>query len=74
MTNTAVSILIFLLVTGCSTTKQFKRRDLKKSSIELVKEGLGKVCLSGEGRGRFYSNGERQTFSFESFLNSDLNK
>ena len=53
-------------------SRKFKRRNLESNSLDLLKSGLSKVCLSGEGRGRFYIQGERQTFSFESLV--DLNK
>ena len=60
-------VVLFLLISGCST-KKFKRRNLEDKSFDLLKSGLSKVCLSGEGRGRFYTKSERQTFSFESLL------
>ena len=40
----------------------------------MLKNGLSKVCLSGEGKGRFYTEGERQTFSFESLLDTKNKK
>ena len=58
---------------GCSTTK-FKKRNLEAGSLDLLKSGLSKVCLSGEGRGRFYSADERKTFSFESLLDTGKKK
>jgi len=54
---------------SCSTTK-FKKRNLESGPLDLLKSGLSKVCLSGEGRGRFYFVDERQTFSFESLLDN----
>ncbi|MEE2744702.1 MAG: hypothetical protein VYD54_12385 [Bdellovibrionota bacterium] len=40
-----------------------------KKTPELMKEGIKKVCLSGEGRGRFSFQDEKQSFQYESFLN-----
>ncbi len=70
--NIYISFFLFLSLffSGCSSTK-FKKRSLEGSSLDLLKSGLSKACLSGEGRGRFYTEDERHTFSFESLLSYD---
>ena len=68
--KTLIFFFLIALFSSCSTTK-FKRRNLENSAFDLLKDGLTKVCLSGEGKGRFYVEGEKQTFSFESLLSYD---
>ena len=53
-------ILLFILVSSCTTQKKFK-----KLSYDIVTE-MKQVCLSSEGKGILNVGGSRYSFSFES--------
>jgi len=59
---------LFIFLFSACTTSTFKKRTLSGGPSEVLNEGMEKICLSGEGKGRFSFRGERQSFQLESLL------
>ena len=54
---------------GHSKDRGFKAKESKAS---VLKRSLGRLCLSGEGKGRLYRSGIKYPFSYESLWESGM--
>ncbi len=68
MKLSATIVAVSFLLSSCS----FFSTSKKISTISKLKEGLEKVCLSAEGKGRIQYSGTKYVFALESLLEDEL--